>query len=111
MLRSHTQEHTLLKLDTGYALVPYDRTDAPDEISAYLFEYDGISYATVWHKSGNAKISLDIKGISYKDEFIGNPLPTEDKDGCTVITVSDKAYLSGASREELAKAIKEAAII
>lgn len=111
MLRSHTQEHTLLKLDTGYTLVPYDRTDAPDEISAYLFEYDGKSYATVWHKSGKAKISLDIKGISYNDEFIGSPLPVEKKDGRTVISVSDKAYISGASRAELEKALKSAVIL
>ena len=111
MLRSHTQEHTLLKLDTGYTLVPYDRTDAPDEISAYLFEYDGKSYATVWHKSGKAKISLDIKGISYNDEFIGSPLPVEKKDGRTVISVSDKAYISGASRAELEKALKTAVIL
>ena len=111
MLRSHEQEHTLLKLESGYALVPYDRTEAPEGISAYLFEYDGKAYATIWHKSGEAKLSLAIESISYKDEFVGKPLPTEKKDNRTVITVSDKAYLSGATREALAKAIKEATII
>ena len=111
MLRSHTQEHTLLKLEDRYELVPYDRTEAPDEISAYLFEYNGKAYATIWHKTGEAKLSLAIESISYNDELIGNPLPTEKKDSRTVITVSDKAYISGASREELAKAIKDSFII
>lgn len=111
MLRSHTQEHTLLKFEDRYELVPYDRTEAPDEISAYLFEYNGKAYATIWHKTGEAKLSLAIESISYNDELIGNPLPTEKKDSRTVITVSDKAYISGASREELARAIKDSFII
>ena len=113
MLRSREQEHTLLKTEHGYRLVPYDRTDAPKEITAYLFDCDGRSYATLWHKSAQDKLSLslDPKAISYKDEFMGNELPVYSRDGRAVLSVSDKAYLSGASRDELAEALRTAVLL
>lgn len=110
-LRSHDQEHTLLKLAEGYALVPYDRVQGtPENITAYTFEYEGKAYATLWHKKGEGSIALplDAKTVSYKDEFLGNALAVAEKDGKTVISVSDKAYLSGASREQLIEALRTA---
>ena len=113
MLRSRDQEHTLLKLEKGYALVPYDRAVAPAGITAYTFEYEGKAYATLWHKTGEGKLSLalDAKTLAYKDEFVGNDLPITDENGKAVISVSDKAYLSGASLADLKKALSEAVLI
>ena len=107
-LRSHEQEHTLLKLEKGYALVPYDRVkNTPDGITAYTFEYEGKAYATLWHKKGEGRLALplDAKAITYKDEFCGNALPIAEENGNAVISVSDKAYLCGASREALIEAL------
>lgn len=112
-LRSHDQEHTLLKLESGYALVPYDRAEAPAGITAYIFEYEGKAYATLWHKSGEGRIalSLDAKKLSYKDELFGASLPVVEENGKAVISVSDKAYLSGVSKEELIEALRSATLM
>ena len=112
MLRSHEQEHTLLKTAEGYALVPYDRAETPEGITAYTFEYEGKAYATLWHKTGEGSLSLnlDAKAISYKDEFLGSALPVAEKNGRAVISVSDKAYLSGASLDALKEALKTATL-
>ena len=114
MLRSHEQEHTLLVTEKGYALVPYDRVKGtPENITAYTFEYEGKAYATLWHKTGEGSLSLnlDAKAISYKDEFIGNALAVAEKNGRAVISVSDKAYLSGASLEALLSALQGAKFV
>ena len=114
MLRSREQEHTLIKLDGGYVLVPYDRVKGtPENVTAYTFEYEGKAYATLWHKTGEGKLSLslDAKALAYKDEFLGKALPVVEENGCAVISVSDKAYLSGASREALTAALKNAKLI
>ena len=113
MLRSREQEHTLLKLAGGYALVPYNRAETPEGITAYTFEYEGNAYATLWHKTGEGSLSLnlDAKAISYKDEFLGNALAVAEKNGRAVISVSDKAYLSGASLEALLSALQGAKFV
>ncbi len=114
MLRSREQEHTLIKTSNGYALVPYDRVKGtPENVTAYTFEFEGKAYATLWHKTGEGKLSLaiDAKKIAYKDEFIGNSLPITEEDGSAVISVADKAYISGASRDELIGALRTAKLV
>ncbi len=114
MLRSHDQEHTLLKLESGYVLVPYDRVKGtPENVTAYTFEYEGKAYATLWHKTGEGSLALDLdaKSISYKDEFLGKERKVAEENGRAVISVSDKAYLSGASREALIEALRTAKLI
>ncbi len=112
MLRSREQEHTLIKLAEGYALVPYNRAETPAGITAYTFEYEGKAYATLWHKTGEGRLSLalDAKTLSYKDEFIGASLPVIEEDGRAVISVSDKAYLFGVSKETLIEALQSATL-
>ena len=102
-----------MKLTEGYALVPYDRAVTPAGITAYTFEYEGKAYATLWHKTGAGKLSLalDARALSYKDEFCGSALPVAEENGRAVICVSDKAYLSGASLDEVKKALSEAVLI
>ncbi len=113
MLRDPKQEHTLLKLEEGYALVPYNRAQAPAGITAYTFEYEGKAYATLWHKTGEGSLSLalDAKNLSYKDEFVGASLPVAEKGGRAVISVSDKAYLSGATLDAIQKALASAELL
>ena len=107
MLRSSTQEHTLIKLGYGYALLPYDRISAPEGITAYVFEYGERAYCTLWHKTGKGTLSIPTckDDISYTDEFVGAPLPIRTEGENCLIEVSDKAYLSAASRQALVEAI------
>jgi hypothetical protein len=111
LLRDPVKEYTLLKVGNGMDLVPYDRMTSPNGITAYIFEHNGKHHVTLWHKSGSAKLALSCENISYRDEYEGNELPTEVIDGKTVISVSDKAYLTLATRDELVNAISSAEIL
>ncbi len=111
-LRSAENEHTILKTDSGYALVKYERVNTPSDITAYVFEYEKKAYATLWHKTGEGKVTLRLDGkkISYKNEFIGDNLPITEEDGEITVSVSDKAYLSGATKDELVFALSSCKI-
>lgn len=111
MLRDPVKEYTLLKTSEGYDLVPYDRISAPDGITAYVFEHSGKYHAVLWHKKDSAKIALSCANISYRDEYEGNELPSEISDGKTVISVSDKAYLTLSSKDEIINAIAQASLL
>ncbi|MBO5040861.1 MAG: hypothetical protein J6D09_07170 [Clostridia bacterium] len=111
LLRDPVKEYTLLKVGNGMDLVPYDRMTSPNGITAYIFEHNGKHHVTLWHKNGSAKLALSCENISYRDEYEGNELPTEVIDGKTVISVSDKAYLTLATRDELINAISSAEIL
>ncbi|MBQ8880530.1 MAG: hypothetical protein IJY69_06805 [Clostridia bacterium] len=108
MLRSPDTEHTLLKTDVGYKLVEYERVKTPSDITAYVFEYEGRSYATLWHKTGECSLTLGLCGedISYKDEFVGNELPIKKESNTITVSVSDKAYLSAGDRDKLIEALE-----
>ena len=111
-LRNAENEHTLLKTKDGYSLIRYDRVNTPNGITAYVFDYGGKSYATVWHNTGEISVTMKLSGkdISYRDEFIGKELPIIRCDGEITISVADKAYLSGATREELVLALESCKI-
>ncbi len=108
LLRDRVKEYTLIKVANGYELVPYEKIEAPEGITAYAFEHNGERHAVLWHKKGSAKIALSCGEISYRDEYEGSELPTERLDGKTVITVSDKAYMTLSSDEALINALKNA---
>ncbi|MBQ7779162.1 MAG: hypothetical protein IJ404_01605 [Clostridia bacterium] len=111
LLRDPVNEYTLLKVGDGLEMVPYDRMTAPEGITAYGFEHNGKYHVTLWHKKDSAKLSLACGNISYRDEYEGSELPTENIDGKTVITVSDKAYITLSSKDELVNVIAEATVI
>ncbi len=111
LLRDPVKEYTLLKVGDSLEMVYYERLSAPDGITAYGFEHNGKYHVALWHKKDSAKIALSCGNISYRDEYEGNELPTENVDGKTVITVSDKAYLTLSSKDELVNAIAEATLI
>ena len=111
LLRDPKKEYTLIKVGNGMKMVPYDRLSSPEGIIAYGFEYNGKYHVTLWHKKDSAKLALSCTGVSYRDEYEGNELPKETVDGKTVITVSDKAYITLSSKEELINAIAEATIL
>ncbi len=100
-LRDIEKEYTLIKTDDGLVLLPYERMEAPEGITAYAFEYNDRSYVTLWHKNGSGDLTLPVGAadIIYKDEFDGSLLPVEEKDGKAVITVSDKAYIELKSKD------------
>ena len=111
LLRDPEKEYTLLKVGERLDFVAYDRLTSPEGITAYGFEHNGKYHVTLWHKNDSAKLALSCANISYRDEYEGNELPKETADGKTVITVSDKAYITLSSKEELVKAIAEAVIL
>ncbi len=111
LLRDRVKEYTLLKVADGYELVHYEKISAPDGITAYCFEHNGKYHAVLWHKKDSAKVALSCGNISYRDEYEGNELPNDISDGKTVITVSDKAYLTLSTKDELINAIAEAVLI
>ncbi len=111
LLRDPEKEYTLLEIGDGLEMVYYERLTAPEGITAYGFEHNGKYHVTLWHKRDSAKIALSCGNISYRDEYEGNELPRETVDGKTVITVSDKAYITLDSKEELVNAIEDAVIL
>ena len=111
LLRDPEKEYTLLKVGDGLDFVAYDRLSAPEGITAYGFEHNGKYHVTLWHKKDSAKLAISCGNISYRDEYEGNELPKENVDGKTVITVSNKAYITFGSKEELVNAIAEATVI
>ncbi len=110
-LRDTEKEHTLIKTGDGLVLLPYERIEAPEGITAYVFEHNGKYHAAIWHKKDSAELALACGNISYRDEYEGNELPTENVGGKTVITVSDKAYLTLSSKDEIINAIADAVIL
>ena len=75
-----------------------------------------LTVAGVNQEKGAVKIIFQVVGgttkkLSYKDELFGASLPVVEENGKAVIAVSDKAYLSGASREALTAALKNAKLI
>ena len=116
MIRVTEQEHTLLINEKGeYELIPYyvlNNVGGEDaEISVFTFTRAGRSYAVIWHRTGEAKLSIPISndGVIYERDLGKERLDIEDLGDAITVNVSDAAYLSAdipeaALREILTKA-------
>ena len=110
-IQKRESEFTLIKTENGLVLVPYFRIPSPESVSAYSFEYEGREYIIIWHKNDSCELSLPIGDVNYSDELEGSALPVNKREGGTVITVSDRAYLSSSDSETLKKAIAAATVL
>lgn len=113
MLKVPGREHTILINEEGeYELIPYFEvkgafSSSPD-MTAFVFERGGRSYALIWHNKGAARISLSLADARYERE-IGKALEIEKCSDKTIIEVSDSAYLSSSvSLDTLTEIIKNA---
>ena len=117
MLKEPGKEHTLLMNENGdYELIPYFEVKGVGgddaEISAFVFERLGKAYAVIWHKSGEAKLSIPISNVKYERDIGKETLPIEEKDEQTTIKVDNSAYLSAdVSVEELKEKLLSSTII
>ena len=117
-LRNHKQEHTLLINEEGnYELVPYTRIDGAaqkdENLTAYVFERRGKSYAVLFHNTGSGTLTLPLETdlLLYEDTLGGDHLPLQATGSSTVLTVNDKHYLSTtADREVLVNALRNATL-
>jgi len=106
-LKTSGQEHTLLiNEEGGYELVPYFEVKGVGgedaNISAFVFERLGKAYAVIWHRTGEAKISIPLSDAKYERDLGKELLPIENKDGNITVKIDDAAYLSSdISVEEL----------
>jgi len=117
MLREPGKEHTLLINEKGeYELVPYyEVTGVGGEdanVSAFVFERLGKSYAIIWHKTAEATVSIPLTDVKYERELGGEALPTAVTNGSITFKVDDAAYLSAnISVEELKAKLLSATVI
>jgi len=114
-LKNPDKEHILLINEQGeYELTEYtDILKDNENVAAFIFERLGKRYVVCWHKTGEGKLSLPVKGsdIEYYDEIGGKAVDITENGDSTVLPLSGRKYVvSTLSREELAKAFREAVL-
>ncbi len=113
LMRDTTDEYTLIIDKNGeYQLVRYEEiTEAPEEISAFIFEYDNSRYVTLWHKDGEDKLTLTLphSKVKYLSEVFGEELEFSGDEGSVTLEVSSKKYLKTSLSEEKIRAAFKAA--
>ena len=117
-LRNTKQEHILLINEEGeYELCAYDRvTDAANgntDLTAYVLNRKGKSYAVLWHTKGTGTLTLPLsaKDLLYEAELGKEQLALTETPHGTSLVVSDRHYLStNLSREALITALRAATL-
>ena len=118
-LRNLEQEHILLVDERGrFALVACTQServagaDVPGR--AFVFEYQGSTWVTYWHTSGEAtlRIALPEKQITLMKD-LGKPLPVKAEGGQTKLPLGERRFvrLRGVTREEAISAFQNATIL
>ena len=115
MLQDPTTEHTLLIDEQGeYALVPYWRMDAPEQVSAFQFVHRGAQWAVYWHKTGEGRLWLPLppEKLQCFDALNASPLSVTAMENGTVLPVSGRRYIKTVlSAEEMKKAFAKAKML
>lgn len=118
-LRNLEQEHTLLVDERGrFALAVCTQiervagADVPGR--AFLFEYQGNTWVTYWHTSGEAtlQIALPEKQITLM-KSLGKPLPVKAEGGRTKLPLGERRFvqLRDVTREEAISVFQNATIL
>lgn len=115
-LKNPDQEHILLINEQGeYELVPYDCVSGAaggnPELSAYVFERAGRSWAVYWHTTGCRELTIPVsdRQICCYDEIGGAPVAIRQTGKETVVPAEGRRYLSTTlSREQLVAALEKA---
>jgi hypothetical protein len=109
LLKEPGKEYTLLINEEGkYELTPYFEVcgvgGEDSGISAFVFERRGRAYANLWHRTAEAKLSIEISDAIYERDLGKERLDIKKENGRISVTVSDSAYLStDISLDELKK--------
>ena len=113
LMRDTTDEYTLIIDKNGeYQLVRYyEIEEAPEEISAFTFEYDNSRYVALWHKDGEDKLTLTLphSKVKYLSEVFGEELEIAGDEGSVTFNVNSKKYLKTTLSEEKIRAAFKAA--
>ncbi len=112
LMRDTTDEYTLIiDKDGEYQLVRYYELEAPEEIGAFIFEYDNSRYVALWHKDGEEKLTLTLplSRVKYLTEVFGDELQILGDEGSVTFTVNSKKYLKTTLSEEKIRAAFKAA--
>ena len=117
MLKVAGQEHTLLINEKGeYELTPYFEVEGvggdDSDVAAFVFERLGKAYAVMWHKTGEAELSIPLSDAKYERDLGKETLEVKKANGGITVKISDAAYLSAEiSIEELKSALKSATVV
>ena len=109
MLRDPATEHTLLIDARGeYALVPYWRINAPEQVSAFRFAYEDAQWVVYWHETGEGRLWLPLQPETLQcfDALNAPPLPVAAMENGTVLPVSGRRYI----KTKLPAAVLQAAL-
>ena len=115
MLKNLEEEHILLiNEEKKFELVPYAPLAAADErIAVFAFERRGRVYAVIWHKTGEGKLCLPLtaESLCYETQLGDGDLATKWEDGCVLLDIAGRRYLSGSfTLEELKEAFENATV-
>jgi hypothetical protein len=118
-LRNLEQEHILLVNEHGqFVLVPCAQIEkvagAESPGRAFLFEYQGNTWVTYWHTSGEAvlQIALPSKQIILMKD-LGKPLPIKTSGKQTKLPLSERRFVQfhNVTRQEAITAFQNATIL
>ena len=115
ILKTPAKEHTIFINEKGeYELIPYSQVNDAfgkcSDMTAFIFEREGRSYALVWHNKGEGELKISLSDARYERE-IGKPIAICEKNGVFTVPVSDAAYLSTSMDiEALKKSLENAKI-
>lgn len=118
-LRNLEQEHLLLIDQSGqFVLVPCAQiekvagADAPGR--AFLFHYQGDTWVTYWHTSGNAmlQVALPSTQLTLMKDLV-KPLPIKAEGKRSVLPIGDRKFirLHNVTRQEAMSAFQNATIL
>ena len=117
MVANPDKEFILLVNEKGeYELAEYEKINLSNEteekITAYSFERMGKSYVVLWHKTGEGKLSVALKGdFTYSEDLGKEQIATESKGANTILPVAGRRYVaSDVSKDDLIKAFENATI-
>lgn len=116
MLRQADKEYTLLINAKGeYELTEYIQTkvgEGENSITAFVFERNGMSCATLWDNKGQSTLTLDKNAVtSYSREIDTQELNVEYDVSKATVKVEEKAYITSTlPMSDFVSALKKAVI-
>lgn len=107
LLKDPNTEHILIPgKHCDYEVLPYYRifnaAGGDKRLSAFVFEYDDLTYVVCWHTLGEGELVLPVgaENIKYLDEVCGNAVELEQRGDETVISVGRRRYIAASLSKE-----------
>jgi len=117
LMRDSSDEYTLIVNSDGeYELLPCFeiKNVAGGAVSAFVFEYLGYRYVSVWHKTGEGRIALPVSAekISYLTEVAGDEISVDGNEKSVTLQVNSRKYVkTSLSREEITAVLESAVLV